>query len=446
MKIKILSLLMISGLMFHLTGCTSSNDDTKDTEVAEAQDPALDSDSEGAQAAEDMDKPADESADAANVDGDKAAAGDDLAADEEVVADNGENAQDQLPEDSLEKSKGASDDDLLADDSAAPKDELADESAISENKDEGVFDAPADASSTNADTAVADAASTDVAPTDAGMAPPEDTAPKPMASYKKMKEAPFQQSGSMMNTVYVGRKGDSWKGVSEKIFGSNDHAKELKKFNPALASREVKVGDKIYYNSPKRPQDGEKMLTFYEDNGIPSQTYTAKAGDDMHKVGKELLGDKNSWKELWATNMAVESKSDLAEGTEIRYWGESSQAAAPAEQPHVAETAAPPPPTTPKGGDDFALPDDMTKNQQANNNAGPAAGTVAAEPPPPPPPPPPVQPPQNVQKTVASNGMDKDLTFMLSAGGLLLVGVGVLLGIVRKSRARKMSMNTHTQI
>lgn len=433
MKIKILSLLMMSALVLHLSGCSSSNDDVSDTEVAEAQDPALDT--EGADQAQASDE----------------AAGDDLSADEDVVADSGD---ENLPDSSLEKSDGAVDDDLLADD--------MDSSDTSSPETSDVADTTSPDEATTSD-AVADS-STDTSSSDMVSAPTEETpiadnstdttsepapdysAPKPMASYKKIKDVPFEQGGQLMNTVYVGRADDTWGGVSTKIYGNADHAKELKKTNPSLASREVKVGDKIYYNSPNRPQDGEKLLTYYEDSGVPAQTYTAKAGDNIRTVGKELLGNQNSWKELYATNLGVESKGELAEGTELRYWSKDAQAAAPAPKATEEHVADVPPSPAPTQQDDFALPDDMTQNQAHNNDSTGALGTTAAvEPPPPPPPPPPVQAPAP-QKSVASNGIDKDMTFMLSAGGLLLIGVGVLIGIIKKSRARKMSMNTHTQI
>jgi hypothetical protein len=479
MKTKLISLLLISGLLVLNTSCTSSNDDTQDTETAEAQDPALDSESVD-QTAQDADQAADTETADANVDqaaGDDTsaevdkAASDDFASDEEVVADSGEGAADQvaaddkgLPDKSLESEK-TSDDDLLADDSKDTK-ELADGSVTDSdlndvasttdtNAEQDVFDsttpdeatASADAASTEAppvaDVAPAEQAASEMPPADAAPA-----APMPVASLKKIKETPYKQGGILLNTVYVARKGDTWSAVSEKVFGA-DKVADLKKGNPYLASREVKVGDKIYYNSPARSTDAEKMLTYYEDKGVPAQTYTAKGGDNIRELGKSLLGEKNSWKELWATNLAVESKGELPEGTELRYWPEGADAGAAAP---VAETP-PPQPTQPVAAnkpamkDDFALPEDPTKNNQANNNnpGAPAAGTVANELPPPPPPPPPVQQPP-VQKTVANAPMDKDLTFMLSAGGLLLVGVGVLLGLIRKSRARKMSMNTHTQI
>lgn len=464
MKFKILSLFLIFGLMTMNTACTSSNDDSADIEAADGanseladEGAALDTDSadEGSEVADDSGTSSDdelvddgtgdaETADVADVDADT----DDFAADEDVVADTGDEdvvddgtvqddaaapaqdvaATEEYPADSMENNDSSS---IVAEDgtvSDAPQAE------------EGVFDsAPTEAPQDSSSYASADESS------------PGDTsgyaeAPK-MISVKKIAEAPYTKNGVLVNTVYLGRSGDTLNSIATKIGTTKS---ELLTANPNL-SNGVKVGDKVYYNSPKRPQDSEKMLTYYEDNGLAPQSYVAQAGDNIRTVSKSLLGDSGSWKEVWATNLSVESKDELPAGTELKYWPEGAAAAPavaattpvpavqetpqmpePAPEAAVAANTTNPAPETPQ--DDFALPDDTATNGAA------AAGTVASAELPPPPP-----PPAAPQKTVASND-EKDLTFMLSAGGLLLVGVGVLLGIIRKSRSRKMSMNTHTQI
>ncbi|MFW1461759.1 hypothetical protein ACEWA6_24475, partial [Vibrio parahaemolyticus] len=66
--------------------------------------------------------------------------------------------------------------------------------------------------------------------------------------------------------------------------------------------------------------DEQTVKTFYEDAGVQPETYVAKSGDNLKTVGTQLLGDKRSWMELWATNANLESKGELAEGTQITYW------------------------------------------------------------------------------------------------------------------------------
>lgn len=443
-------------------GCTSSNDDSTDVEAADGASSELADEGAALDEGSADEGSADEGADVATADdsGDEFAddsgteGSDDFATDEEVVADTGDEeavddgtvdestpstdtaATDELPADSMDNGDSSS---IVAEDGTAQEGtELADGS-VSEAPptEEGVFDNAPESAPEQDTSSYASAADTNY---DSGYS----EAPKNIP-VKKIAEAPYNKNGVLVNTVYLGRQGDTLKSIAAKIGTTKG---ELLKVNPNL-SNGVKVGDKVYYNSPKRPQDSEKMLTYYEDNGLAPQSYVAQAGDNIRVVSKTLLGDKNSWKEIWATNLVVESKSELPAGTELRYWPDSStamptMAAAPTPAPEAPQMPEPTPeapiaandtaatPGAPQ--DDFALPDDTATN-------GAAAGTVANAEPPPPPPPPPAAP----QKAVASND-EKDLTFMLSAGGLLLVGVGVLLGIIRKGRSRKMSMNTHTQI
>lgn len=454
MKLKLLSLLLILGLALNI-GCSSSNDDESlDTEAAEVTDAELDGEEYVDEAG--LDEEGSEVADEAMEDGAEVA--DDFAGDEEVVADTGDEEEfsaeegmetaatsEALPEESLEDVGDSSQ--LVAEDGTGMEGtELADGS---------VSETPAPMEDTSyastEDYGSADYGSSDYGSSDYGSTADAGYTDTPKwVPVKKIADTPFNKNGILVNTVYIARPGDDLNSISQKIFGA-DHTDQLLQANPNLA-KGVKVGDKVYYNSPRRPGDSQRMLTYYEDAGLPAQTYVAQDGENIRVISKSLLGNENSWKEVWATNMAVESKDELAAGTELRYWPDGAVAAPvmaaaptpapePAPMPEAPQMPEPAPAdqmaaaNDPMGmpQDDFALPDDM---------AGSAAGTMAnVEPPPPPPPPPPAP----AAKAVASND-EKDLTFMLSAGGLLLVGVGVLLGIIRKGRSRKMSMNTHTQI
>lgn len=449
MKFKILSLLLILGLLVNV-GCSSSSDEGSDVEMADAEsaefleegEEFVDSElGEGDTLVEGEEFVEEEALEGEEFVADPAAPMDDFATDEEVVADS-DMAFEEAP---------------IADTPAPVEgEELADTSLESAPVEESVFEeTPMDDGAAVADTSYSDSSYEDTSYSDSSYSDSSTTAdagydsgyaeaPK-YVPVKKIAAAPYTKNGVLVNAVYLARPGDDLASISQKIWGT-DNTSAILNVNPNLANS-VKVGDKVYYNSPKRPQDSSTLLTYYEDNGIPAQTYTSQPGDNIRVVSKNLLGDAASWKEVWATNFEVESKAEIAGGIQLRYWPDGAVAAP--SLPTMAETApepvAPPieeapmmpeptsdvamndPSAMPQ--DDFALPDDMA-----------TAGTTAAVEPPPPPP-----PPAPAQKTVASND-EKDLTFMLSAGGLLLVGVGVLLGIIRKGRARKMSMNTHTQI
>lgn len=266
------------------------------------------------------------------------------------------------------------------------------------------------------------------APTNVTEAPPPETPaagvtetnneekPKKNVPLQKMATAPWKVGSVWFNTVYFARPDDTLKSVSQKIYGNADRVKEMKKGNPSYKSRDLKPGDKVYYNSPNRADDSAKMLTYYEDNGIAPKSYVAKGGDNLRKISKELLGYPEAWKEVWAYNL-IESKGDIPEGTEIKYWADGSGAIAsnnatpqtpPAEAvpaappaPPVAEMPPPPPPMDP----------------------------VASAPPPPPPsemaPPPPA--PHAAaheaehESTGGIGGLDQDMMLALGLGGVALI-------------------------
>ncbi len=136
---------------------------------------------------------------------------------------------------------------------------------------------------------------------------------------KKVYQAPFRKNGILANGVYLVRPGDSINSVSTKIYGTSDREQELLRVNPTLM-RGPKVGDKVYYNSPQRPNDQNQILVYYEDFNIPSKAYTSQEKDNIRAVSMKLLGDKDSWKEIWATNPHVESKGQISAGIELKYW------------------------------------------------------------------------------------------------------------------------------
>ncbi|WP_413289542.1 hypothetical protein [Bdellovibrio sp. HCB337] len=283
---------------------------------------------------------------------------------------------------------------------------------------------------------------TSSATTEVAEAPKES---KPMPSYRKVETAPWKEGGKVLNTVYVARDGDSWASVSQMIYGS-EKVSDLKKMNPAIKGRKMKVGDKVYYNSPHRPDDETKVLTYYEDSGIAPEVYIAKAGDTAKSVAKELFGSEQGWKELYATN-DFESKGKLDEGTQIKYWRTAAAVTKPAEvaaaqpaemAPPAPPADMPPPPTAdmppPPPPADMAPPPpppDMASNEMA--------------PPPPPPPPveavaPPPPPPMDMaKKNMGDAGapMEEDQMTTLAAGAVVAVGLALFM-IMRRRRKKEL--------
>lgn len=379
---------------------------------------------------------------------------------EDAVADLGDEASElsedeQLPEDTASTETSPADSpDALTDNETPVTD------ATQEPTPEPVAETAPETTEPAAETPVEETAST---PTPEPSENPSDlaaaAAPTGGVSLKKIKAAPEQFGKKWLNAVYVARDGDDPKTMSQKIYGSEDYAKQLCRWNSYNCGRGIKVGDKIYYNSPNRPDDDQNMKTFYEDAGVPAESYVAKDGDNIRAVGKQLLGHDRSWIELWVTNPDVESKNVLPEGTQLKYWPATETAAPtqtmaqteapPVDEMQVAEGSeevaggAPPPPPM----EEMAPPPaDLPPQDMA------AQGSIAPPPPPqemaPPPPPPPLMPEKSHATPAAAEMDDPNQTMALGGAAILMLGAVVLIISIRKKRRNKIDYNTatHTQI
>ncbi|MCB0365626.1 MAG: hypothetical protein H6624_04335 [Bdellovibrionaceae bacterium] len=286
---------------------------------------------------------------------------------------------------------------------------------------------------------------------------------------KKIKDAPFYRNGRLLNTVYIFRQDTDLSSVSQKIFGE-DRTATLLEDNPHLASG-ADPGDKLYYNSPNRPNDSGSMKVAYEDVGQAAQEYVTQVGDNIRSFSASLLGFPDAWKEVWATNGEVESKSEVAEGMSLRYWkddlGSLNTKLAANDAPPELDSAmsgvandfnndmpgagAPPPP--PPGPDFEAGLQDMA-----------SSGTTTGAPPPPPPPVPGgdmAPPPPSPQPIAGAPTIPGDAaTSADGAGGigglggdsstLIYVALGLLaavaLFIKKKKSARAPSVFEATQV
>lgn len=293
----------------------------------------------------------------------------------------------------------------------------------------------------------------------------------------KVKSAAFDAGGTNLNRVYLGRPGDTVKGVAEKIYGDSGRSSDLRKWNGFL-SRGVKTGDKIYYSSPTNPTD-TNMLTYYEDVSIPAQNYTSRDGDNIREVSKTLLGNNDSWKEIWATNPDVESKGDIPAGLNIRYWPEGSVAAPvlannppPTDPPMGQDPLAQPPmgqdplaQQPPTGQDPLAMPpaDPLAPNDPVaqippNDPLAQPTGTPASDPTmagttEPPPPPPPADPPPSDPSNQAATGADPvagtdeaDQMMTMGLAGIVLLAAGAVFFLMRRNRSRKIDLTQTTQV
>jgi len=272
-------------------------------------------------------------------------------------------------------------------------------------------------------------------------------------SLQKVALTPWRVNGVLYNAVYFAKPGDTLKGISKIVYGS-DRTKDLKKGNPMFKSRSVKPGDKVYYTSSSRPQDDTRVLSFYEDQGMQPEVYVAKDGDSVKSVSKELFGYRDGWKELYSMN-SFESKGTLPAGTEIRYFPMTKQAPVVAQNnvASPAETQTPPVQmVTPKP--EMAMAPPPQEMVPPAETTPPPPSEAMAELPPPPPPPPmetpqemaPPPPPPAVAETpkrpvVAEESMEappvwEDTTVMLGAGALALIAIGGVF-VVRSRKKRQ---------
>ena len=479
---RLLIALLSIGVAGHLTGCAmggSSDETTADGgetfaeessgDFAEGDEPV-----DGEEVAEGDEAPADGEEGTEVAEGDAAAEGDDMAA--EVEGTEVAEGDDM----SLDGDAGSGDVAAMDDDELSLDDEEGLPSDIASNdlgaEPAPIIDEPA-AAPTDAPVFADNA--TDV-PSDsvssADSAPSEPTAWVPV---KKVKSASFMAGDTNLNRVYLARAGDTRPGISQKIYGDKTHSKDLLKWNGFLA-RGVKTGDKIYYASPTNPTD-TNMLTYYEDVGVPAQNYVSRDGDNIREVSKTLLGDKDSWKEVWATNPDVESKGDIAAGLNIRYWPDGSAPAAPV----MAQNPADIPPADPMMGQDplaqqgmppvagndplaqppadvlapndpVGMPPQDPGGMAMNDPLAQPTGTPASVPPAvgttePPPPPPPADPPADTRTAGTDPAMghgteEADNMMMMGLAGIVLLAAGAVFFLMRRSRSRKVDLTQTTQV
>lgn len=164
---------------------------------------------------------------------------------------------------------------------------------------------------------------------------PGEKVAKDAVPVSKIRKEPFgSKAGRLMNAIYIARPGDDGGTISQKLF-DKDMKAMLEEDNEDMR-RGVNVGDKIYYNSPNRPDDKKEMLTYYEDKKLPAQYYITKDNDNIQKIGREVLGYDDAWKEIWATNESLQTQAMLPAGLKIRYWSGNEMAEPPPEAPIMA--------------------------------------------------------------------------------------------------------------
>lgn len=334
----------------------------------------------------------------------------------------------------------------------APADQVpVDQQAVAAGVDTGEQppqDVPPADVQTPVDTATTETPATDSTlsstPTEFASAPTEEVK-KALPSLKKVNTETYRAGGQLINGVYVARPGDDFKSISQMIYGTPDKHKDLAKANSWMKS--PKPGDKVYYNSPTRPDDKSKILSYYEEQSITPETYVTQEGENLKTVSEKLLGYPNAWKETWATNLMIESKGDLPAGTEIKYWktassspsphNELAQQAPPEINPQMEAPPAPPVAENPPPPmEQLPPPMEAPAPQDMAMAPPPVEAPPAIEPPPPVPHDFNKKPANEGNEEVAAAGMDNDMMMNIGAGALVLVG-GVFFVMIRRKKSRE---------
>jgi hypothetical protein len=300
----------------------------------------------------------------------------------------------------------------------------------------------------------------------------DDGGPK-LVPLKKMKESAYSRSGANINRLYIVRDGDTMESVTDKIYGGQRGTEDLYSYNSHFRGKDLKVGDKIYFESPNNPND-QSMKTYYEDVNISPQYYTSQDGDNIRAVAKQLLGHERSWMEIWATNASVESKGEIPGGIQLRYWPDGIDTQMAKAEPAPVQPIMPDPPEEeiiamddPEPIDDLGSMDEPAEMAQMDEpssfddmsneddfNPPPAVGSTAPPAPPKPMAPPAPPAPRMVDKPSmppapmaadSGNMMDDDSMIMGALGGLLILAAIIMLIFIRRSRAKRVNFS-QTQI
>ena len=272
---------------------------------------------------------------------------------------------------------------------------------------------------------------------------------------RKIRTSPYNRGGYLANAVYIARPGDNLSSISLKIFNSTQQEQQLSTLNPHLSGKDITVGDKIYYQSPNRPQDASNLLFYYQDIGANPEYHSIQAGEDIRKVSYNLLGHPKSWKEIWATNPDIVSKGSVETPLNLQYWPDGVS----------IPPATSPPPGQVEGGD-YAQSPPMEENLATGEEVLPNEGTdfpppdssfdqeadMGASSPPPPteennfPPPSSDEPPSPTETNgmAGATGTKTDFfknlssrTDLLVAGALGIIGILGVVAVVRKRKKKE---------
>lgn len=132
----------------------------------------------------------------------------------------------------------------------------------------------------------------------------------------KVAANPFESSGVWMNAYqFVRSNDDSWETLATRAYGSSQQWETLKNWNPGVR---LKPGNIVYYNSPQRPTDQERIRHIADDLGLPLDNVTVNAGDTLSKMAENFYQEPRLWREIAALNPSISRPDWVIPGTALR--------------------------------------------------------------------------------------------------------------------------------
>lgn len=111
---------------------------------------------------------------------------------------------------------------------------------------------------------------------------------------------PVIKEAHWLNAYYfVTAESETWETLSIKFYNTTDKATLLQRWNDGQT---LKVGSPVYYNSPFRPTDRDKVLSFADDFGQAPLEHKVQAGDTLSKMAVTLWGNAQAWPAIAAAN------------------------------------------------------------------------------------------------------------------------------------------------
>lgn len=114
--------------------------------------------------------------------------------------------------------------------------------------------------------------------------------------------------------TYTIKKGDNLESIARAIYGDPNLWGAIKKANPGINPKRLKIGQKITIpETPRAPEEAETTPATTSSEG----TYTIQPGDTLGKIAKKLYGKESLWLKIQKANPELDPRR-LTVGRKIK--------------------------------------------------------------------------------------------------------------------------------